>query len=177
MSDEVGFLKGTWKVTVRDAEGNLVGDEEHGNIVVDLGRVETIKDIFGVGAISGFLYLGVGSGSVAAAATDTTLGSEITLVSVPPGSLADRVNLTDSTGNPIDGTDVVADATVPPYRQKIVVQGVYATTDNNGTTFQEFGIFSSDTFGAGTMLNRFVLGSPISKTSSISVTVQITIRM
>lgn len=176
MADEKSALKGVWTIIVENHETGESYEHESGNLVVDLGRENILKELFGIAGGLDFLYLGVGNGSTAAAETQTALVSEITLASSPAGSLADRVNLTDTSGGAIDAGDIQSDATVSPYRKKIVLQGIYGTTDNNGTTFREFAVFSSDTFGAGTMLNRFVLGSDIAKTSAISVTVQITFR-
>lgn len=170
-------ITATWNVLVHDAEGNLLHSEERHNLIVDGGRSETLADVVGVGAISSFKFLGVGSSNTAAAETQTTLVAETTNVSSPAGSLTVRATCTDSTGGVLDIGDVASDATVPPYRKKIILQSIFATGDNNGTTMYEFGLFSSATFGAGTMFNRFVLGSSIAKTSSISVTVNITIRM
>jgi hypothetical protein len=174
MADERAVLKGIWEVIVENHETGEKTVVEDGNIVVNLGRENILKEIFGIVGLD-FLYLNVGSGSTAATAADTSLVTETT--NLNGGSLTTRINLTDASGGVIDAPDVVPDVTLPPYTRKIVVQGILATTDNNGTIVREIAIFSSDTFGAGTMLNRFVLGADISKTSAISITINITLRI
>lgn len=166
MQAEFTSPKGAWKVQVHDESGKLIHEEQGNNIIVKTGRREILKDLFGVGALTDFKYLGVGSGTTDPVVGDTALQTELGTT---------RVTCTNTSNVALSSSDVIDDATVSPYETKIVVQGVFGTGDLNGNTFSEFGLFSSATVGAGTMFNRFEI-TPISKTSSVSVTVQITIR-
>jgi len=171
MYTEVMLPSGVWVVTVRDRQERIVRREVCHNIITDLGRESILKQWAGIAGGLNFIYLGVGDGTTAAAATQTALVNELT-------GNADRIYVTDKSGGSLDSGDIETDTGTPPYRRKIILRGVYGLSDgNNGQDMQEFGLFSSDTFASGTMGNRFVLGSPIPKTSSISVTIETTIRV
>lgn len=152
------------------------------NLVVNSGRVHALARIVGMTAGLSFPYLGVGSDNgtiLALANTNLTLGNELI-------ANASRITCTDTVGNPLSSdplSTIVADSSVSPYQEKIVIQGVYGTSDaNNGSTFAEYGLFSTATLPStgsgtsGTMYNRFLPASSFVKSSSLAVTIQLTLR-
>jgi|TARA_Y100000310_G_scaffold279075_2_gene297998 hypothetical protein len=71
-------LKGHIKAEVRDSEGNLREERDIFNVITNAGLDEVTALIGNVGSPTSFGYLAVGTGTTAAAATDTTLETEIT---------------------------------------------------------------------------------------------------
>lgn len=166
------LLKADWNVKVHHIHDGLIYEETKENIVVRLARVDLLKHVFNLGSPinTGFLYMGAGSGSTAAAVTQSALVTELT-------GNANRITVTNTAGAALSASDIVQE-TSSSYDQKIIVQAAYPTGDgNNGSTFYEFGLFSSATFAAGTMWNRFVLGASIAKTNLIAITLQVSIRV
>lgn len=69
---------GIYTIEVRDKDGNLKDREVVENLIVNTGLAEIAGLIGNTGTPTAFTYLAVGSASTAAAATDTTLETELT---------------------------------------------------------------------------------------------------
>jgi hypothetical protein len=170
---------GQWKILEHDLLGNLISEHESPNLVVNTGRDLTCYFLLGLGSASSIVALGVGASSTAVDATQTQLVYE--LIGNPT-----RKGLTNTSNTTLTTADFVLDTTVvsgTTYYKKIVLQSQYAAGDlNNGNTFNEYGLFTTNvnpltpTASSGVMFNRFVDPAPIQKTASNSVTVQITLR-
>lgn len=172
-----GFrMSAEWHIVARKVDtGEVVYETTANNVIVDDGRVNTLKQILGLATTVTFIALGVGSSNTAADATQTRLQNELI-------ANAARKSLTNTVGAALSAADVTAEVS-GAYRQKIIVQAVYAAGDlNNGSTFAEYALFSTATNPAtgtstsGTMLNRFVPASSLAKDGSLAVTVQCTLR-
>lgn len=122
--------KGTLKLVLLDENGNIKQQDEH-NLVVNTGLAyiaSRMKD-----TTSGVMtHMGIGSGTVAAAAGDTALGSQ----------LSSRVAL--------DSTTIVTTTATGDSVQYVATFGAGQSTG----AVTEAGIFNADT--AGTMLCRTV---------------------
>lgn len=164
-------LYADWTIIAHDLDGNEVYREEKTNLILRAARKDVLRFLFNVGSpvTTGYLYLGVGSGSAAAAVTQTALVAELV-------GNANRLSVTDTSGGSVDDTDITQ-STSGGFDQLITVQAVYPTGDgNNGSNFREYGLFSSATFAMGQLLNRFVSASDIAKSSSLAITVQVNLR-
>ena len=69
---------GVYTIEVRDKDGNLKDREVVENLIVNTGLAEIAGLVGNTGSPTAFTYLAVGSASTAAAATDTTLETELT---------------------------------------------------------------------------------------------------
>jgi hypothetical protein len=122
--------KGTLQLVLLDAQGNIKQQDEH-NLVVNTGLAyiaSRMKDT----TASVMTHMAIGSGTVAAAAGDTGLGSQ----------LSTRVGL--------DSTTLV---TTTATNDSVQYVATFAAGQSTGAV-TEAGIFSADT--AGTMLCRTV---------------------
>lgn len=168
-------LRGFAEILVRDRSLKVLEVIKATNIVTDLARISQLKNWVG-GGMTGmvtFNFLGVGSGSTAAASTQTALGTELT---AGPGGV--RYTTTSTVPAAFANTDVVADTSVSPYTQHLIQQAIMDFGDgNNGSNVRELALFSSATFASGTMGNRIVLGSDIPKTADIQLVINIIMRM
>ena len=173
-------LKAEWYIRAEDmGTGEIVHEERKENLIVRAARQDVLYHIFGLtGAINtGFFYLGAGTSTTPAAITDAALTSELTANDGTNGNPNGRVPCTNTSNATLSPSDVMQQ-TSGGFDQVITLQGVFIATDNNnGHTFAEYGLFSAQAFGTGTMWNHYVSGSPIAKTSSIRIVVQITIRV
>jgi hypothetical protein len=122
--------KGTLQLVLTDSQGNIKQQDEH-NLVVNTGLAYIASRIKDASATV-MSHMGVGSGTTAAAAADTALGSQ----------LSSRVAL--------DSTVLVTTSATDDSVQYV------ATFDAGQSTgaITEAGIFNADT--AGTMLCRTV---------------------
>jgi hypothetical protein len=171
----------TWDVAARNEAGEIVSRETDQNIVVIGGRENVLNLLFALAASSTVVALGAGASGTAATATDTRLNYELV-------GNASRKPLTNTSFAPLSSADVVLETFVDgfgeTYYTKIIVQGVYQLVDgNNGQPFQEYGLFSTTalpgtpTSTSGIMFNHFVAGAPVVKDNTITITVQVTIRV
>lgn len=111
------------------------------NVIVNGGR-DRIAALIAQDSSAFPSHLAIGTGSTAAAVTDTALGTEV-----------DRNALTAS----------FASAGVATFK------AFFSKSEANGNTIAEVGIF--DQAASGTMFCRAVLSSTVAKTSSISLNV------
>lgn len=70
-------VKGHFKITVIGKNGEIKEEREDDNLIVNAGLAGIASRLNGSGAEAAFTYLAVGTGAVAAAAGDTTLGTEL----------------------------------------------------------------------------------------------------
>lgn len=135
-------------VEVNDADtGELLHREELHNLVVDSG-LNLIRDLLDGDAPAGLTHMAVGTGSTAAAAGDTTLGTE-----VYRGAVTQRVSTSKT----------------------LVVKWFVSSTQANGSTLAEAAIFNASS--GGTMFARAVLATTIAKSSAITVSLTWTINL
>jgi hypothetical protein len=154
----------------------IVYQVRHKNTIVDDGRKEVLKDLFGFGVVASFL-----AGSVGDGATFPTDNTRDRLVNELLGNAARR-SVTDTSGAALDATDIVAEVSGSNF-WKIIAQFVFLTSDlNNGSTFAEYGLHStttnpgSPTGLSGVMLARYVPASSFVKSVAFQVTVQWSLR-
>lgn len=174
-------VKARWKIIHTDDEtGEVLYCEESPNVVVDGGRALTANCLFGLSASGVLVALGAGACSTAAAHTDTHLNYEHILN-------ATRKTLTNSSSALLTSADIVttsfSDGYGEPYYKKIVVMSVFTgASDNNvNQPFQEFGLFTTTTLpgtptsSSGTLWNHYISASPVTLTSTTTLSVLITI--
>lgn len=88
INDSVDVQKSEWRypgyhmianleLIQRDALGNIKDYRNYQNLVVNAGKAGVVSRINGDGAEAVSTYVAIGTGTVAPAATDTTLGTEI----------------------------------------------------------------------------------------------------
>lgn len=78
--EENTFLKGWFKIDHYDRIGNLIESVETPNVITNVGKKE-VALLIGTDTTSSataFDYIAVGTGTTAATATDTALGTEVT---------------------------------------------------------------------------------------------------
>lgn len=128
-------------IEVHDAKtGALLRSEERHNLFVLTGR-NLIRDALnGTSGTFTISHLGVGTGTTAAASTDTTLGSQVQRDAV--------TKRTAGSGS-------------------LTIQYYLASSAANGSTLTEAGLFNASS--GGTMFAR-VVHTAIAKTASITVT-------
>jgi len=138
-----------------------------GNLIVDVGRINVLKQIppSGLTSFSGinnFGYAGVGNTSTAAAAGDVKLGYEHI-------ANANRISALNTSGSAFSNSDIIAE-TSGSNTQKLVMQFTWTSGDSNNTqVFSEYGIFSTATLPgtntgtSGSMFARFVPSSSLTK--------------
>lgn len=122
-------LKANVRIELRDEHGNLKQVEEEHNLVVTTGLNHIADQLSSSPGQSAMSHMAVGTGSTAASASDTTLGTEL-----------DRNALTSRTD---------ADAVV-------TYVGTWAAGDGTGA-LTEAGIFNASS--SGTMLARVVFSA------------------
>ena len=182
---ELSPVLATWKILEHDILGNLVAEKNLNNLVVNTGREMLLRSLFMVGASSGVVAMGVGASTTTATVTDIALTYELT------GNGA-RKPLTNVNSAALSTADIISETVVinsVTYYRKLVCQAVWQTTDgNNNNVFGEYGLYSSigvpfipavpltPSASVGVMFNHLIDPSPTLKTSSNSITSQVTIR-
>ena len=126
---------GVYTIEVRDKDGNLKDREVVENLIVNTGLAEIAGLVGNTGSPTAFTYLAVGSASTAAAATDTTLETELT----DGGLERAAATVTRTTTTATNDT----------------LQLVKTFTVTGTKTVREVGVFNDSS--AGTMLSRSVL--------------------
>lgn len=136
-------VRGSVLVETHDAvTGELVKSWEQENLVTNAG-LDLFATLITGDSTSYPSHMAIGTGSTAAAASDTTLGAEV-----------DRNAFATETTSSVG---------------VITWKGFWNSTEANGNTIAEAGIFNASS--SGTMSNRVVLSSTVAKTSSISLTI------
>lgn len=140
-------------------------------MIVKAGKEDLLKLLFNLSGQAALVALGAGSGSTAATVDDTTLETELT-------GNATRKSLTKlDGGTPLIVEDETTTIGANTYHKKVACRAIFPTTDgNNGSDFREFALFSSATFAAGIMFNRYVAGANIPKDASTEIDVDTTVR-
>lgn len=138
-------LKGRLNVVVTSPDGEIKEEQEIDNLVVTTGKNFVASRMAGTSAAV-MSHMAIGTGSTAAAAGDTGLGSE-----------AARVALTSTT---VNNNDVVYAATFSPG------------TPSSATAVTEAGLFNASS--SGTMLCRTVF-NVVNKQSADSLTISWTV--
>ena len=135
-------------VAVTDAAtGAVLAEQAAHNLVVNDG-LNLIRDLLDGDAVAGITHFAVGTGTAAATAGDTALGTEVF-----------RAAVTGRTSN----------------SQQLVVSYYLPSGSANGNTLTEAGLFNAAS--VGTMFARVKLASSIVKTASIAVTFTWTINL
>ena len=147
------------------------------NMVVDTGRHQVLKSILGISTptpIVSFPYLGVGEDYT----TPEAMGQTGLLSEIVGGNLTARQPLVRAGGGSFTDSDIVSDHPVGTgYYWMVVGQVTYLATDLVGSVFGEFGLFSVSTFSpSGVMYDRFVNQAHFTKSNTLAVVVQITLR-
>jgi len=132
-------VTGRLRITARDQHGRIVDKRDIPNLVVTTGR-NLIRDYLAGSAPAVPSHMAVGTGTTAAAAGDTTLGTEI-----------DRKAITQT-------TTAAAEVSFLMF---------LASTEANGNDLTEAGVFTAAS--GGTMLARTTYAA-ITKTSLVSIT-------
>ena len=168
--DQLWVLDNIKVILKHEPSGQIYREVQGHNLVTDVGRKNQLQQLLNYGTGVVMNYLGVGSSSTAATYADVALTAELT-------GNANRLQMTDINGVvPFISGDLVSEVT-GAYRWKTIAQAIFPQGDgNNGSTFAEFAFFNSNTFGAGTMWNHFIYGSPFPKSALLSATIQITSR-
>lgn len=181
-------IRGDWKRTEYDIDGNITSVSEKKNVVTLLGRDELFKLLLGfTDASSGspIVAMGVGASAVTGDSSDPNeVGNNLQYELIGDST---RQPIYNSSAVALSTADIVSDETTissVTYYRKVVVQATYGTSDpNNGNVFKEYGLFTTlvlpgtPTGTSGVMFNRFEDPDPITKTASNAVTVQVTLRL
>lgn len=170
----------SWKITEIDEDsGVILSIKEKENLITNNGRSLMLESTFGLAGSSVIVALAVGASTTTATVTDTRLTYELI-------GNATRKTLTNTSGAALTAGDITLETTTigtVTYYEKLVVQAIYAAGDsNNGNQFGEYALANTVTNPAnptatsGVILNHLIDSSPVQKTASNSVTIQITIR-
>jgi hypothetical protein len=137
-------LRGCFRITLGDQDGNIVDERVVNNLVVTAGRAWVLKQIQSVNHVTSqnLSHIAIGSGLVAPATGDTALGNEVTRVAIS------SFDTTALTANP------------PAF----TAQAVIASNEGN-TTLGEVAVLNSNS--GGTMLCRATFASFVKATSNI----------
>lgn len=172
-----------WKIVEHDIEGNLISEREMKNLITNTGRTQFFVNTFAMTASGGFVALGVGASTTAAAVTDTRLTHELI------GNAA-RKPLTNTSGAALSPSDVVTATTsivlnatsTATFYQNMSCQAVWNSGDlNNGNQFGEYGLFTTATLPgtptstSGTMFNHLIDPNPTFKSAANQITAIITL--
>jgi len=148
MSSEIIKFNNKVTITLRDKKSNIVEQQTYKNLVTTIG-FQLLLDILGCGGETGISYGAVGTDDTAAAVGDTTLGSE-----------SDR------------------NQNVYTRSQSTGTYSTFFNTGDANATLKEIGFFgddASDTTDSGTLFNRVVLDTPITKTTDYTLTLDLDI--
>lgn len=132
MAIEQTGLAGHVNMVLRDENGFLKEERCGPNVVTNVGLAELVLFGTGTGSPSAFSHIAIGTSDTAAAATQTTLGAEITT----NGGERDASTVTAETENTAGDT----------------IQLVSGWSFTGSLSIQESGVFNNDT--TGTMLCR-----------------------
>lgn len=106
---EITGLKGEFEVFLYDSDKKLKAYRHVKNLTVNAG-FKTVCDMMGSGSVSAFGHCGIGIGTIAPAAGDTTLGSETARVQGGYTRTADTVWKNDATFGAGVGTGAITES-------------------------------------------------------------------
>lgn len=135
MKNKLG-IKGRFRLDVF-SEGKLVSTGKWNNIITNVGKAQ-IALLAGASGTP-FTYLALGTSATAVAATDTTLGAEISTIGLARAA-ATVSRVTTTTTND-------------------TLQLTYTWTASGGTTVQEVGVFNAASVGV--MLGHALTGATV----------------
>jgi len=138
----------TIRITLRDLTGNVVKQITQKNLVTTIGK-RLMLDILGQNGTTGILYGAVGTGDTAAVVGDTTLETEF-----------------------------ARNLDVYSRSQSIGTFSVFFNTGEANTTIKEIGFFGGSATGvadSGTLFNRIVLTTPITKAADYTLSIDLDI--
>ena len=142
------------RLRVTRMNGEVLVDSR--NMVVNAGLEALVDALQSAAYVNDFHYIAFGTNTVTSAVADTGLGVECT------GGTYYRMNGTQGEGD-----------NAREYR----ITGTWTNTTGSTQAVTEYGILSSATWGAGTLLARVVVGdsgAPITKTLENNETVAVT---
>lgn len=137
MNSDSFKIKGWFEICVRDAEGRIKEGRLVHNLITSAGKAGAASRLNGAGGEAAFTYLAIGTGVVAANASDTTLGTELAALGLS------RANATASRVT----TSVTNDT----------AQLAYSWTASGSAAITEAGILNAG--AAGTLLSRQVFSA------------------
>ena len=140
---DTGKFVGTVNILLTDAQGNTIDERNIKNLIVTTGRAYIANRLSGASTPGAMGWLEVGTGTTAAAMTDTALNAYIAGGRV--ATAAPSITTTDYTNDTV-----------------IYVATLGAGTPATAQNITEAGLFNSSTPNSGTMLNRIVF-APIGK--------------
>ena len=139
-------LKGHVKITVKNANGEVVRVFEKDNLIVDAGR-NLLRDFLKGDAVSGLTRLALGTGTTDASNGDTQLENETY-------------------------RQAFSDVAVENGLLRLTTFITSTATSGDFTEFGLFGNGADDTANSGTLFSRVVYSTPVSKSTAESLTVQ-----
>lgn len=180
-----------WDLEGFDEAGDLCYKSHKENLVVNPGKIELLKYVSNLTpAASGFIFLGVGACSTAAAVTNTSLSSN----AAPGHEYIDdptRKWARNSSGSFLSSGDITAESTTPDcytFTEKITYKFVFgAQAAGDGTQsniigpIQSYALFSTWVLPgtvdgtSGTMLNQLVEDSAFNKTAVNALNAYVTL--
>lgn len=129
--------KGTYHLVQRDINGNIKSERNIDNIITNAGLAEIANCIGSVSTPAAFIYVACGTGTTAAAASQTALVAEIT-----------DTGLARHTATATRITTTVTNDTL---------QLTYTFTVTGSKTIEEVGVFNASS--SGVMLSRALTGT------------------
>jgi hypothetical protein len=144
---------GTYEILVTRHGKTWVHERGH-NIVVNGGRDLVLTQTFGVTSTP-IAYMALGSGATTPAATDTALTTE------EPGPNGVRKAITKTLQSP--GT--------------MLCSATWDESENQNTTVNEVGLFTTSGVGTGLMLSHFKLQAPLPKDQFTSLQINYSIQL
>lgn len=148
-------IGGVFTAIVKDGDGNIVSIQQMPNLVPNEGLECTADLMFGTTSCTSeafFTYIAIGTGAVAPADGDTTLGAE-------SGTCARVLDSTPTLTSPSSGV------------RRIALSAVFSGASCEAQTFAETGVFDATT--SGNMLARTLLSSTVTLPSGTGSTLTI----
>lgn len=177
---EVQPIRGEFRLFVTDLEKGETYEKEGTNIIVNSGRDQMLRLLFGLAASTPAISLTVGACSTAATVNDTRLTYELI------GNPTRKPLVSAISGGVLSASDIQNETITissVTYYKKLVCQATWDSTDpNNGNQFGEYGLNTSITNPAtptstsGVLINHYVDPNPTVKSAGNAITAQITIR-
>ena len=145
VEDTVGVLHGHWKFELFDVEGNLMKVHEQDNLIVDTGKVQAMKNLFGLTGAASVVGMALGTNSATALAADTLI--------------------TGAVYKAFDATPTLVVAT-----RTVTCSTTYTTAEGN-IVIREVGLLT----GSGLVLFNRIVTSAITKDAAMSLKITVTI--